>query len=327
MEEIYYKGNIQEGSAEAKKDNKSLVFFVAADNCWRSLKWESENLTDGEIFPYLRENCIVFKLRAESAEASFLAMFCPEEKAPYLVVLKNGVMVRRLTHDTQDTAFISSLKSAISTPAAFRAATNASATPHPPSPSATATLAEGALSSLFVERRIRLEQQQNALAVAEREKKAAELKRRQDNLSPDRKKYVEEQTRRIAQDKAEKERILLRIENNRIERQVRELRKSEARTAVLTTPVQAVEQAEEKVAFNEALLSIRLLHGGLLKVKFLEGRLLSEVRKWVDENRSDGVDAYIFMQPPDRKFTAFDENKSLKELNLGKFTTLVLARR
>jgi len=29
MEDIYYKGSIQEGSADAMKEDKSLVFFVA----------------------------------------------------------------------------------------------------------------------------------------------------------------------------------------------------------------------------------------------------------------------------------------------------------
>jgi len=52
------------------------------------MKWESENLRDGEIFPLLKDSSIIFKLKAGSAEASFLSMFCPVETAPYLVVLK-----------------------------------------------------------------------------------------------------------------------------------------------------------------------------------------------------------------------------------------------
>jgi len=103
-------------------------------------------------------------------------------------------------------------------------------------------------------------------------------------LTPDRKKYVEEQTRRIAQEKAEKERILALVEHDRIEREVRARRKREGRAAVFATPVQAVDQVEEeKVAFNEILISVRLLHGGLIKAKFLEGKGLGELRTWVDE--------------------------------------------
>jgi len=128
-----------------------------------------------------------------------------------------------------------------------------------------------------------MEQQQKALAAAAREKKAAELKRRQNNLTPDRKKYVEEQTRRIAQEKAEKERVLAAVENDRIEREAREQRKREGRAAVFATPVQAVDREEEKVAFNEVFISVRLLHGGSIKARFLEGKGLGELRTWVDE--------------------------------------------
>ncbi|PUU80658.1 hypothetical protein B9Z19DRAFT_1123248 [Tuber borchii] len=320
MEDVYYKGSIQQGSADAMKADKPLVFFVTGENCWRSMKWESENLRDGEIFPLLKDSSIIFKLKAGSSEASFLSMFCPAETAPYLVVLKNGSLVAKLTPDTPDSTFMTSLKSALSP---------ATSPPPPPSPStSTSSPSQNSLSSLFADRRVRLEQQQKALAAATREKKAAEVKRRQNNLTPDRKKYVEEQTRRIAQEKAEKERILALVEHDRIEREVRERRKREGRAAVFATPVQAVDQVEEeKVAFNEVLISVRLLHGGLIKAKFLEGKGLGELRTWVDENRTDGAEAYIFMLPPDRKFSALDENKSLKELKLPKLTNLVLVRR
>ena len=245
----------------------------------------------------------------------------------------------KLTPDTLDGTFISSLKSALS-PAA---------SPPPPSPPSTSTSSQNTLSSLFADRRVRIEQQQKALATAAREKKAAELKRRQNNLTPDRKKYVEEQTRRIAQEKAEKERILAAVENDRIEREARERRKREGRAAVFATPVQVVDrEEEEKVAFNEVLISVRLLDGRSIKARFLEGKGLGELRMWVDEvcfsssvvvawwvglighnaqNRTDGVEAYIFMLPPGRKFSALDENKSLKELKLPKLTNLVLVRR
>ncbi|PWW75181.1 hypothetical protein C7212DRAFT_358473 [Tuber magnatum] len=319
MEDVYCKGSIQQGSADAMRDDKYLVFFVAGENCWRSMKWESENLLDGEIFPLLKESSIIFKLKAGSPEAGFLSMFCPVEQAPYLVVLKNGSLVTKLTSDTPETTFVPSLKSALS-PA------TPPSSPPPSSPS-TSTPSQNTLSSLFADRRVRLEQQQKALAATAREKKAAELKRRQNNLTPDRKRYVEEQTRRIAADKAEKDRILLALENDRIEREAREQRKREGRAAVFSTPVQDVDRAEEKVAFNEVLVSVRLLHGGLIKARFLEGKGLGELREWVDENRTDGTEAYIFMQPPDRKFSALDENKSLKELKLPKLTNLVLVHR
>ncbi|CAZ85876.1 unnamed protein product [Tuber melanosporum] len=322
MEDVYCKESIQEGSASAARDNKSLVFFVAGENCWRSMKWENENLLDGEIFPLLKYSSIVFKLKAGSAEAGFLAMFCPVEQAPYLVVVKNVSLVTKLTSDTPDSAFTQSLKSALSP----------TASPPPPSPPSTSVSTQGSsqntLSSLFADRRVRLEQQQKALTAAAREKKAAEVKRRQNNLTPDRKKYVEEQTRRIAEEKAEKERILLALQHDRIEREVRELRKRQGRAAVFGTPVQAIDRTEEdKVAFNEVLVSVRLLNGRLIKARFLEGKGLAELRHWVDENRTDGAEAYTFMQPPDRKFSALDENKSLKELKFPKLMNLVLVRR
>ncbi|CUS14535.1 unnamed protein product [Tuber aestivum] len=320
MEDVYCKGSVQQGSADAVKDDKSLVFFVAGENCWRSMKWESENLLDGDVFPLLKESSIVFKLKAGSTEAGFLSMFCPVEQAPYLVVLKNGSLVTKLTADTPETTFVASLKSALSpaTPPSLS----------PPSPPPPSTPSQNNLSSLFADRRDRLEQQQKALAAAARERKAAELKRRQNNLTPDRKKYVEEQTRRIAAEKAERGRVLLALENDRIEREARELRKREGRAAVFATQVQDTDRAEEeKVAFNEVLISVRLLHGGLIKARFLESKGLGELREWVDENRTDGAEAYTFMQPPDRKFSALDENKSLKELGLPKLTGLVLLRR
>ena len=112
---------------------------------------------------------------------------------------------------------------------------------------------------------------------------------RRESITPERAKYVEAEAKRIAEEKAEKRRILALVKNDQIERSAKAARKLEQKKAALPT-----EKEEEKekgpppitVAFNEVAVTFRLLDGNTITARFMEtSRLGSNVRKWVEQVR------------------------------------------
>jgi hypothetical protein len=77
-------------------------------------------------------------------------------------------------------------------------------------------------------------------------------------------------------------------------------------------------------------IQVRLFDGSTIRTRFSSGDSLAEqVRKWIDENRSDTKFPYTFkvlLTPlPNRVIDVTEEGKSLRELGLAPSATLVLA--
>ncbi|KAI5841956.1 hypothetical protein DFP73DRAFT_555201 [Morchella snyderi] len=298
----------------AAEQDKSLVFFVT-DEGELSNKWENDYLKNHEILPLLEKSSIIVRLEEESPEAAVLCAFCPEEKAPYISIVKNDTVLTNIPHTVSSQAqFTAAIY------AAFPSAVPPRVNPNTP-------------AALFAERKARIDAQQGARKAQEekeRLERQAREKARREAETPARKKYLAEQKKLREDDIAEKRRILMLVENDKIERREREMRKVHG---LASTPVgvKVGKEPEKKpVGSGETLMTFRLLNGTMLKNTFPSQSKLADVRKWLqlDENREVSQVPYSFQQiAPLRLLSASDENLSLAELGYSHGTTLVLTNK
>lgn len=76
---------------------------------------------------------------------------------------------------------------------------------------------------------------------------------------------------------------------------------------------------------TEVALQVRLFDGTAVKHRFSAEASLADVRDWLDKNRSDGSDAYVFFRNmPRTTFDETQEQKSLRELGLWPSSTLIM---
>ncbi|KAI5801698.1 hypothetical protein DFH27DRAFT_601081 [Peziza echinospora] len=153
--------------------------------------------------------------------------------------------------------------------------------------------------------------------------------------------YLDQQRKRQLEAQEDRDRVRKLLEADKASRLAREKEERELReqqragnihdagNARMDTPLQGQRPART-VDSPECALSFRLLDGSALKHKFPANvKLGIEVRKWVDQNRTDETDKpYTFTQLltpfPNKRFTLSDENSSLKDLELTPTATLVL---
>ncbi|KAI0509605.1 hypothetical protein F5B22DRAFT_648839 [Xylaria bambusicola] len=139
----------------------------------------------------------------------------------------------------------------------------------------------------------------------------------------------------------ERKRILKRIEDDKRARKEREAAERRARQQ-LSSNANAEEEsngAGSSIPLRERLpkagqgdhcnLQVRLLDGSTIRTRFASDKTLSaEVRKWVDEERTDGDAPYSFrvvLTPlPNKVIEAQEESKSLLSLGLVPSATMVL---
>jgi hypothetical protein len=178
--------------------------------------------------------------------------------------IRNGVVLANMPHTISTQAQFT---------AAIRAAFPSAATP-PVDPNTPA--------ALFAERKARLDAQQAARKAQEQKERLERLARdraRREAETPARKKYLAEQNKLREDDIAEKRRILMLVENDKIERRERERRKVHG---LASTPVR-VKEEKKPVGSGETLMAFRLLNGTMLKNTFPSESKLADVRKWLDE--------------------------------------------
>jgi hypothetical protein len=131
--------------------------------------------------------------------------------------------------------------------------------------------------------------------------------------------YQDELKRQRQLEAEERKRILRLVETDREERKARQRQIS---PETLTT---AKKHTRSLSNSNDCALVIRLFDGTALKNLFINSSTLDVVRKWVDENRSDGDDPYSFFQTfPKRTFGEAEERSTLRELGLCPSSTLIL---
>jgi len=156
------------------------------------------------------------------------------------------------------------------------------------------------------------------------------------------KKAAEQLAERQRQAREDRARVLKRIEDDRAERKAREENNRAAREmerrAAAGEDVEAVTAAAGEPAptgtrrqHDQCALQARLFDGSTIRTRLTaKANLSRDVRKWIDETRTDGNQPYSFkviLTPlPNRSIDpATEEDQTLEELGLTPSSTLVLA--
>ena len=133
----------------------------------------------------------------------------------------------------------------------------------------------------------------------------------------------------------ERERILKAIEDDKVARKAQREEEAAARRmsmvsekpdlATLTKVSSSAGRLSEHCA-----IQARLFDGSTIRHRFSSSDTLTDVRKWVDENRGDSKEAFSFkvlLTPlPSKTIDVTEEDKSLQALELAPSSTLILLR-
>lgn len=137
----------------------------------------------------------------------------------------------------------------------------------------------------------------------------------------------------------ERERILKAIEDDKVARKAKQAEAEADRKAAAaaekapSAPFAAVGKPLPSTAgrlSTHCALQVRLFDGSTIRNRFPSNATLKDVRKWVDEARKDGKEAYTFkvlLTPlPSKTIDVAEEDKSLQALELTPSSTLILLR-
>ncbi|KAI2782133.1 hypothetical protein F4815DRAFT_463798 [Daldinia loculata] len=185
-----------------------------------------------------------------------------------------------------------------------------------------------------------------AKAKAEREAQAKERRRASESNegqssttnTPERS-YAEEVRQQKIRAAEDRKRILKRIEDDKRERREREAKERQARLLLNTTnnteasssqtPAIPLARRQASSSGDYCNLQVRLFDGSTIRSRFKSDATLSnEVRKWIDEDRTDSDAPYTFrivLTPlPNKAVEPAEETESLISLGLAPSATLVL---
>lgn len=201
------------------------------------------------------------------------------------------------------------------------------------------------------DRRRRLEADKKAKDAAEKAERLAKATARRAEaeaavagVNPDSAKakqlsYAQQQKKRQQEARLERERIVREIENDKAFRREKEerrkaLAKSEAEgddgaEGLVDKQLSSESSAPILIDSKVCALQVRLFDGSTIRARFTPQSTLScEVRKWVDEDRTDGDSPYTFKQIiaplPSRAITISEEEETLQSLGLAPSATLVM---
>lgn len=151
--------------------------------------------------------------------------------------------------------------------------------------------------------------------------------------------YALQQKKRQQEARLERERIVREIENDKaLRREKEEQRKALAKAKAegndgadgmvdqqLSSEISTPTSPDSRVC----AVQVRLFDGSTIRSKFTsKSTLSSDVRKWVDENRTDGDAPYTFKQIlaplPSRAVTISEEEETLQSLGFTPSVTLVM---
>ncbi|KAM0322701.1 hypothetical protein ACHAQA_009292 [Verticillium albo-atrum] len=351
---MFFEGSLQEGISAALQQGKPVACFVTDDG-EESQTWLDDFMQDPAIKSLLSDQAVLMRLQAGSEEAGHLAAIFPLPKTPTLVIIKSGDLKGYITSGSSKEDFIQRVSQAFHTPPATTSAQPSTSTPppvqtrsQPHQPSTSSSSSSGgaptptqeesnsaALRAVMAERRARLEARRLEEERTTKEARAARAAAAATDPAPEavEKRRHNEALRKQRQDAAdERNRILRRIEDDKLERQARSAAAREPKLGDVAASLATAESSSMKPAGGQAALQVRLFDGSSLRTRFESSNttLKDAVRKWVDEKRTDGTEPYTFkivLAPPQpsRRVDETEEGKTLAELGLAPSATLMLA--
>lgn len=201
------------------------------------------------------------------------------------------------------------------------------------------------IQAFLDERKIRMEREKKEHDAKVKAERAAAHAARETELAKDapldprkeaNRKYAAAQSERQKELRKERERILRRVEDDKVARREREaLRKEQARaTAMIEDETSAVASpmfSKQPGATRSAQcnLQVRLFDGSMIRSRFPSNQTLrNDVRAWVDEQRGDEDIPYTFKQVltpmPNRTIGDSEEDGSLQDIGFCPSATLIL---
>ncbi|EFW18498.1 hypothetical protein D8B26_005269 [Coccidioides posadasii str. Silveira] len=333
---MFYEGDLQSGITLAVQQAKQVVCFVR-DEGEESTRWEDEYLADEEITQLLTSNSVALRLTAGSQEAGFLASFCPINKIPTLVAIKNGVLQEYIVSGTAEDELKERLKTILNPTQVLQASqsealsqpTHQVPTPSPssdnvntpapePEPSEEETPAE-------IARRESVRQGKRRAASPE------PVSRPGDPAGNTQKIWRQQQFSRERREREERERVLALIRQDKEERRARaeQQRLSHTQQSDSQDTEQRTRPITQRDRASEYRLQVRVFDGSSIRSKFFPTQTVrNDVRPWIDSQRTDGNTPYnlkqILTPLPNKTISISEENQSLSDLGLGPTANLVM---
>lgn len=361
----FFTGTLQEGISTALQQSKLVACFVT-DNQEESKTWESDYLTDDTIAALLEKDAVLLRLEAGSQEAGYLAAIFPLPKNPTLVIIKDGKLKEYLSTGTSKDDFLSKVEKALQPGQgiAVHSQSNASTspvtqteTPTPanipsaqptPSPSGANTASPAPEQPEGPSQAQLLTEAERRRQVARKEREEIEKERRRKDKGkmpasqiPKQDEAVKQASQQLAerQRKAREERtrVLKLIADDKAERKARSERQRAERQASIsegggeaTAGGVAAPSSSVMRQHDQCAIQVRLFDGSTIRTRFpVKSTVSQDVRKWIDESRTDGNDPYtlkVILTPlPNKPIDhATEEDQTLGELGLAPSSTLVL---
>ena len=297
--------------------------------------------TDDKIKPLLEEYMVSLKLEKTTSDAEmFLQSINHPTDSVGVWVIFAGRLLLSFTEPPSIDDMQTQLQSTVSQIETFKQQfqaqvqeqTQAQRSEHAPQPysssssSSTTDAPTQDIQSQLAARRLAQEQRKQAHDRQQKESLRKAARRQSSSLDPERQKYITQQARERALQREEKRKILEEIENDKAERRARTER-AHLEQQVHEQRVQGQGQRNASVATGNGMtkVSIRQPDSVVLKHEFASSETLSDVRKWIDSNRSDGSAPYVLQTTfPTRSFEVSEEHSETLQSVLGKGGQLIM---
>lgn len=304
----------------------------------------------------IKHKAVALRLTAGSDEAGYLAQIFPLPKTPTIVLMKHGELKEYITPGVSKEEFMRRFQTAFNAvPKPAPASTSQSGTAAAP-PAASSSSSSSAPSNNQPTEQWRQDLNERASqrhrefkarqAEADRKAKEEQEKAREQAKAEAEaganteaaKKYKQAEAVKAAKQKQreERERVLKRIEDDKEERRVRAAEQKKQRiesqqlgsvAAALVSSPETKMPSTTKVG-DMAYIQVRLFDGSTIRARFKATAPLEDVRRFVDENRTDGNTPYKLKQVlsplPNKTIDDTEEGKQLGDLGLSPSSTLVL---
>ncbi|QPH17647.1 hypothetical protein C2857_002517 [Epichloe festucae Fl1] len=357
---MFYEGTLQEGISTAVGQQKLVFCFVANEND-ESQTWENEYLRDESLKDVIAKRAVALRLTAGTEEAGYLAQIFPLPQTPTIVIMKHGELKEYIAAGTSKEEFFRRVQNSFDMPPS-PSRSSASTTQPPASdalssspptisaaPASTSSLA-GVPPTIEQSDNVRRVLEQRA-AKQEAAKQAAEKKATEDDSARQKlqtekeaeaRKSTQKQTellkKKKQQEAEERRRILKRIQDDKDERrkqaQERELQRvgsqprGDSPSSVANGACSPSTRPSSTRTGEYTSIQVRLFDGSTIRSRFKTTSAVKDVRKWVDEARTDGSVPYSFKQLltplPNRPIDDTEEDESMGEVGLSPSSTLIL---
>ncbi|CDR45441.1 CYFA0S18e01772g1_1 [Cyberlindnera fabianii] len=330
--------SVQTAVGTSMTAGKPLIVYISepsSDSAWIS------SVMSGATLALIKDKAVALRLTKETPECQMFEQVFPNTQAPSVFIVRFQVVLDIIHGNVTQDEFHERISKVLDPPqsqpqvplSTVPTTIPQSQSPHPSaSPQQPTSTPSPSLNSN------QLPPSASASASASQQSAVSEPRKTLKEQSAEiaAKKYKEEQMRLKQTQREERERIRRLVKADQEERKAQERQRRMSHKGDETTGNTqgvgeiSVEQLRENIKKNKlevdsCALSIRLLDGHSLQHVFKATEKLTDVRTWIDANRSDGSTPYAFHRMiPRVTYEASDEEKTLTQLELTPRSALIL---